>query len=104
MLSYSKSLIEAGQLDLEKNIFDTGIEKSTLNKIKNSFLCAFERALVLAQKVAKGKQFIDRLLEKMAVDLFLENIVESLSVFKARDPNLYHKNRAFYKKVVEEKR
>lgn len=52
LLSYSKSFPEGDQLVSQEKTFDASVEKVDL-----------ERAVVLAQEVAKLKQFNDNLLE-----------------------------------------
>ncbi len=93
LLSYSKSFPEGDQLALQEKTFDASVEKVHL-----------ERAIVLAQEVARLKQFNYDLLEQVAINLFPEETGISYQYFRAGDPLVCNRKRALHQKFIEEKK
>ncbi|WP_273757272.1 DUF6990 domain-containing protein [Bartonella sp. MM73XJBT] len=93
LLSYSKSFPEGDQLALQEKTFDAYVEKVHL-----------ERAIVLAQEVARLKQFNYDLLEQVAINLFPEETGISYQYFRAGDPLVCNRKRALHRKFIEEKK
>ncbi len=91
--SYSKSFAQGNRLGFEEGLFDINIKEIHL-----------ERAVVLAQECVKAKQLSYDLLERVAVDLFPQDTVESYQYFRSRDPQLCNRKRDSHKKLVEEKK
>ncbi|EJF83735.1 DUF6990 domain-containing protein [Candidatus Bartonella washoeensis] len=89
--SYQKCFAEGNHL---------GVEASTEAVTLGEF--HLERALLIAEEVAKTEQLSDAVLERAAEKLSIK--VDNYRDFRVRDPNLCHKKRAYHREAVEWKK